>query len=55
MILSLRGKKVTVNPVLLSKMWNIGQICTIPKYIKKGIERIYDFLRNGKKYDLPGN
>ena len=33
--LSLRGKKIIVNQTLLSKLWYIGQICTIPKYTKK--------------------
>ena len=33
--LSLRGKKIIVNPTLLSKLWYIGQICTIPDYTKK--------------------
>ena len=32
--LSLRGKKIIVNQTLLSKLWYIGQICTIPKYTK---------------------
>ena len=31
--LSLKG--VMVNQILSSKLWNIGQICTIPKYAKK--------------------
>ena len=46
---SLRGKKIIINQ-LLSKLWYIVQIYTIPKYIKKEIEkRIYNFLRNNKK------
>ena len=49
MIHSLRGKKIIVNQVLLCKMWYIVQVCIIPKYIKKEIERIYDFLWNRKK------
>ena len=36
-----------------SALWYISQIYTIPKYIKKEIERTYDFLWNGKIYDLP--
>ena len=48
--LSLRGRKIIINQILLSKLWYIGQIYTIPKYIKKEIEeRIYDFLWEGKK------
>ena len=46
---SLRGKKIIINQ-LLSKLCYIVQIYTIPKYIKKGIEkRIYNFLQNNKK------
>ena len=46
--LSLRSKKIILNQILLSKLWYIGQIYTIPKCIKKEIERIYDFLLNRK-------
>ena len=43
--LSLRGKKFVTNQILLSKLWYIGQIYTISKYIKKQIEKmIHDFL-----------
>ena len=46
---SLRGKKIIINQ-LLSKFWYIVQIYTIPKYIKKEIEkRIYNFIWNDKK------
>ena len=46
---SLRGKKIIINQ-LLSKLWYIVQIYTIPKYIKKEIEkRIYNFLWNDKE------
>ena len=40
---------------VLSKLWYIVQIYTIPKYIKKEIEkRIYNFLwNNKKKRDFP--
>ena len=49
MRLSLRGKKIIINQ-LLSKPWYKVQIYTIPKYIKKEIEkRIYNFLQNNKK------
>ena len=52
--LSLRGNKMIINQILLSKLWYIGQIYTIPKYIKKEIEkRIYDFLREEKKIRPP--
>ena len=47
---SLWGKKLIINQISLSKLWCIGQIYTIPKYIKKEIEkRIYDFLWEGKR------
>ena len=49
----LRDKKIIVNQILLTKLWYIGQIYTIQEYIKKEIERIHDFLRKGKKPDLP--
>ena len=52
----MRSKKIIVNQILLSKLWYRGQIYTIPKYIKKEIEkRIYNFLWSSKKYDLPDN
>ena len=52
--LSLRGKKVIINPILLSKLWYIAHIYTISKYIKKEIEkRIYNFLLEGKKMRPP--
>ena len=47
-------KKISVCQILLSKLCCTGQVYTIPKYIKKEIERIYDFLLNEKKYDLLG-
>ena len=37
--LPLRWKKRIVNQILLSKLWYIGQIYTIPKFIKKEIEK----------------
>ena len=33
--LSLRGREIIINQILLSKLWYIGQIYTIPKHIKK--------------------
>ena len=33
-------KKRTVNQILLYKLWLIGQIYTIPKFIKDEIEKI---------------
>ena len=49
---SLRGKKIIINQ-LLSKLWYIVQMYTIPRYIKKEIEkRIYNFLRNNKKNQI---
>ena len=42
--LSLRDKEIIINQILLSKLWDIGQIYAIPKYIKKKIERIYSLL-----------
>ena len=53
MRLSLRGKKIIVNQILLSELWYIGQIYTIPKYIKKETERTYNFLWNRKKIRPP--
>ena len=50
--LSLKGKKLTINQILLSKFWYIGH--TIPKYIRKQIEKmIHDFLWEGKKIRPP--
>ena len=47
--LSLRGKKIIINQ-RLSKLWYKVQIYTIPRYIKKEIEkRKYNFLRNNEK------
>ena len=52
--LSLRGKKLVINQILLSKLWYIWQIYAIPKYIKKQIEKtIHDFLWEGKKIRPP--
>ena len=48
--LLLRDKKIILNQTLLSKLWYIGQICTIPKYTKKE----YTISSGtGKQYDLP--
>ena len=48
--LSLRGRKLIIDQILLSKLWYICQTYIIPKYIKKEIEkRIYEFLWEGKK------
>ena len=44
----LRNKNIIVIQILLSKLWYIGQIYTIPKYIKKEIGRTYDFFWKGK-------
>ena len=43
--LFLRGRKLIINQILLSKLWYIGQIYKTPKYIK----RISEFLWEGKK------
>ena len=52
--LSLRGKKLITNQILLSKLWYIGQIYAVTKYIKKQIEKmIYDFLWGGEKICPP--
>ena len=52
--LYLRGKTIIVNQILCSKLWYIGQIYTIPKYIKKEIEKgIYNLHWNRKKRNLP--
>ena len=49
MRLSVIGKKIILNQIFLSKLWYIGQTYTVPKYIKKKIENMYDFQWNGKK------
>ena len=50
----MRDRKIIVNQILLSILWYRGQIYPIPKYIKEEIEqRIYNFLWNSKKCDLP--
>ena len=52
--LSLKDRRIIINQVLLSKLWYIGQIYTIPKNVKKQIEkRIYDFLLEEKKIRPP--
>ena len=52
--LSLRGRKLVINLILLSKLLYIGQIHTVPRYIKKQIEKmIYNFLWEGKKIRPP--
>ena len=49
MRLSLRGKEIIINQ-LLSKLWYVVQIYTIPKDLKKETEkRIYNFLWNNKE------
>ena len=45
-------KGVIVNQTLLSKLWYIGQICTIPKYTKKEYTGTIS-CGTGKKHDLP--
>ena len=49
--LSFRGKKLIVNQILVSKLWYIGQIYTIQKYIikKKQTEKICNFPWKEKK------
>ena len=43
-----------INQILPSKLWYIGQICAIPKYIKMQIEKmIHDFLWEGRKIRPP--
>ena len=37
--LTWRVKKIILNQILFSQLWYIGQIYTIPKYVKKGIGR----------------
>ena len=50
MRLSSRSKKIIVNQILLFKLWYIGQMFTIPKYMEKEIEKICDFLWKGKTW-----
>ena len=40
MQLSLRGKKITINQILWSKLCYIGQLYTIPKCIWKKTEKV---------------
>ena len=35
----LEKKKIIANKILLSKLWYIGQIYTIPKFMKEKIEK----------------
>ena len=52
--LSLRGKKLITNQILLSNLWYIGQIYAVPKCIKIQIEKmICDFSLEGKKIRPP--
>ena len=52
--ISLKGRRIIINQILLSKLWYIGQIYTIPENVKKQIEkRIYDFLWEEKKIRPP--
>ena len=39
--LSLRGRNIIINQILLSKLWYIGQIYIIPKYVKKKLKKEY--------------
>ena len=48
------GKKVIVNQILLSKVWYIGQIYTIPKYTKTKLKESTLLSGTIKKCDLPG-
>ena len=43
----LEKKKIIVKKILLSKLWYIGQIYTIPKFIKEKIEK-----KNTKKSQI---
>ena len=50
MRLSLRVENIITNQILVSKLWYLGQIYTIPKY-QKG-KWIYSLFWNRKKYNL---
>ena len=50
MRLSKRGKSIIDNKALSSKLWHIGQFCTIPKCTKKEYTISY---RTGRKYNIP--
>ena len=43
------AKEIIANQMLLPKLWYISKIQTIPKYVQKEIERIYNFWLNLKK------
>ena len=49
-----RDKKIIVIQILLFQLWCISQIYTIPKYMRKEIEKYTIFSATEKKYDLPG-
>ena len=52
-VILLEREKIIANQILLSKLWYVGQIYTIPKCIKKKtakrIYKIYNFLWNNRK------
>ena len=48
------GKKVIVNQILLSKLWYIGQIYTIPEYAKTKLKECTISSGTENKCDLPG-
>ena len=48
------GKKIIVNQILLSKVWYIGQIYTIPEYTKTKLKECTISSGTENKCDLPG-
>ena len=53
MQLSFRWKKKILKQILLSELWCLGQVYTIPKFMKKEIEKaIQNFLLDKGIYEL---
>ena len=48
------GQRIIVNQILLSKLWYISQIYTIPKCTKRKLKECTISFPTEKKCDLPG-
>ena len=51
--LSLRNKKIIINQIVVSKLWYISQIYTIPKYQKGNWKKNIQFSLERKKIQSP--
>ena len=51
--LSLRGKNIIRNQILVSKLWYLGQIYTIPKYQKGNWKKNIQFPLEQEKIQPP--